>query len=58
MELNGFMIGPEINQLFTIKIGTLIVEHPVVREVWWTLLLCLEEVVGSNKMQIFCEHYL
>ena len=30
MELNGFMIGPEINKLFKIKVGTLIAEHPVV----------------------------
>ena len=29
MELNGFMIGPEINKLFKIKVGTLIAEHPV-----------------------------
>ena len=29
MELNGFMIGPEIKTLFKIKVGTLIAEHPV-----------------------------
>ena len=32
MELNDFMIGPEINKLFKIKVGTLIVEHPVCSE--------------------------
>ena len=31
MELNGFMIGPEIKTLFKIKVGTLIAEHPVVQ---------------------------
>ena len=29
MELNGFMIGPEIKTLFKIKVGAVIVEHPV-----------------------------
>ena len=29
MELNGFIIGPEINKLFKIKVGTVFVEHPV-----------------------------
>ena len=29
MELNGFMIGPEIKTLFKIKVGTLIARHPV-----------------------------
>ena len=29
MELNGFVIGPEIKKLFKIKVGTLIAEHPV-----------------------------
>ena len=29
MELNGFMIGPEIKKLFKIKVGTLTVRHPV-----------------------------
>ena len=29
MELNGFMIGPEIKTLFKIKVGTLIAEHRV-----------------------------
>ena len=42
MELNGFMIGPEINKLFKIKVGTLIAEHPVglgVPTGGWPLLL-------------------
>ena len=30
MELNGFMIGPEIKMLFKIKVGAVIAEHPVV----------------------------
>ena len=30
MELNGFMIGPEIKTLFKIKVGAVIAEHPVV----------------------------
>ena len=30
MELNGFMIVPNIKELFKIKVGTLIAEHPVV----------------------------
>ena len=30
MELNGFMMGPEIKTLFKIKVGALIAEHPVV----------------------------
>ena len=29
MELNGFMIGPEIKTLFKIKVGAVIAEHPV-----------------------------
>ena len=29
MELNGFVIGPEIKKLFKIKVGTVFVEHPV-----------------------------
>ena len=29
MELNGFMIGPEIKTLFNIKVGAVIAEHPV-----------------------------
>ena len=29
MELNGFVIGPEIKKLFKIKVGTLIAKHPV-----------------------------
>ena len=30
MELNGFMIGPEIKTLFKIKVGAVFTEHPVV----------------------------
>ena len=29
MELNGFMIGPEIKTLFKIKVGAVFAEHPV-----------------------------
>ena len=29
MELNGFMIGPEIKTLFKIEVGAVIAEHPV-----------------------------
>ena len=29
MELNGFMIGPEIKTLFKIKVGSVFAEHPV-----------------------------
>ena len=29
MELNGFMIVPKRKELFKIKVGTLIAEHPV-----------------------------
>ena len=31
MELNGFMIGPEIKMLFKIKVVTVTARHPVVR---------------------------
>ena len=30
MELNGFVIGPEIKWLFKIKVVTTTVKHPVV----------------------------
>ena len=30
MELNGFMIGPEIKKLFKIKVDTPTAGHPVV----------------------------
>ena len=30
MELNGFMIGPEIKMLFKIKVVTVTARHPVV----------------------------
>ena len=30
MELNGFMIGPEINKLFKIKVVTVTARRPVV----------------------------
>ena len=34
MELNGFMIGPEIKTLFKIKVRALIAEHPVLQSRW------------------------
>ena len=33
MELNGFMIGPEINKLFKIKVVTVTARRPVVGEI-------------------------
>ena len=35
MELNGFMIGPEINKLFKIKVVTVTARHPVVSRTAW-----------------------
>ena len=41
MELNGFMIGPEIKKLFKIKVVTPTARHPVV------LKIPVESISGS-----------
>ena len=35
MELNGFIISPEIKKLFKIKVDTPTAEHPVVSRTIW-----------------------
>ena len=44
MELNGFMIGPEIKMLFKIKVVTVTARHPV----GVAIQIVIEWIFGKN----------